>query len=532
MKIATEKSDNIFTTMLEHLNVKYTHGYANKIYNEHPYKNNMFGLSMMLSDYKIENMGIRVEKKGNISQLPTPFIAHIGNDFVTVTTISKQNISYYWHRQKLTISIKDFLDIWSGIALIAEANAQSLEPDYKQHKKEEYVTSIQKNLLILAIMVLVGISLYQGQILLNWSSTLLFILNLLGTYIGYLLVQKQINIHSNIADKICSLFAKSNCNDILNSPSAKFLGVIGWSELGLSYFLSNTFILLFMPNLLGYLVLFNILTLPYSFWSIWYQKFKAKTWCPLCLIVQLLFWLMFATNVAFHLIKIPDFTILNILSIALIYGTPFLLINLSLPYQTVSKKLVQITQQFNSLKTNDIVFLGLLKEQAYYNVDEDIPTIIFGDPNAKNTITIFSNPHCEPCGNMHKKIKKILGDTNNKYRVQYILSSFDKRLDSSCEFFLYVNKKYPTKERDKIYDEWFDTGKYDKDNFFKKYSYVIENDIAKDEFQKHLEWREKNKLQATPTVLFNGYELPRMFFQQIDKLTYFTDIKVKTNKYC
>ena len=37
---------------------------------------------------------------------------------------------------------------------------------------------------------------------------------------------------------------------------------------------------------------------------------------------------------------------------------------------------------------------------------------------------------------------------------------------------------------------------------------------------------EDNKLEATPTVLFDGYELPEMFFQQIEKLVFFTDLEV------
>ena len=129
-----------------------------------------------------------------------------------------------------------------------------------------------------------------------------------------------------------------------------------------------------------------------------------KTWCPLCLVIQLLFWLLFVISLFFGLIHIPEFTALNILFVASIYGTPFLLINLSVPYLGAGKKLTEITQQFNSLKMNDKIFLGLLKEQTFYGVDKDVSTIVFGNPNARNTITVFSNPHCAPCANMHKRL--------------------------------------------------------------------------------------------------------------------------------
>lgn len=380
---------NILTSILSLLDVRYTSKYANRYFNEHPHKYSLFGLSKMLTYYGVHNVGVKVADKENIHSLEPPFIAHVGNDFVTVKDISKDNICYYWHQKKLIISIKEFFDLWSGVILVPEADETSIEPDYKQHRKEEVATSIQKILLLLSGIILVAIGLYQNLIFWNWGLALLLALNLIGIYIGYLLVQKQVYIHSRVADKICSLFAKSDCNDILTSPAAKFLGVVGWSELGLSYFLSNTFLILFAPNLFPYLALINNLVLPYTFWSIWYQKFRAKAWCPLCLVVQLLFWLLFITNLALGLIQVPEFSVLNILSIALTYGIPFLLINFFLPYQMTGNKLIETTQQFNSLKMNDKVFLGLLKEQTFYTIDEDVSTIIFGNPKAKNTITIF-----------------------------------------------------------------------------------------------------------------------------------------------
>ncbi len=67
----------------------------------------------------------------------------------------------------------------------------------------------------------------------------------------------------------------------------------------------------------------------------------------------------------------------------------------------------------------------------------------------------------------------------------------------------------------------------DKENFFKKYAYVADDNVSP-EYQTHLEWKRKTKLQAIPTVLFDGYELPEMYFQQIEKLIFFTDLEVDT----
>ncbi|WP_349905657.1 vitamin K epoxide reductase family protein [Bacteroides caccae] len=528
MNFLTDKNTNSLATILSLLKVRYTAGYTDRYFNEHPFKYSLYGLSTMLTHYGIQNIGIKVTNKKDIHYLETPFIAHVGNSFVAVEKISEKEISYYWHKKRITIAADSFLDIWSGIALIPEADDKSIEPDYKLHKKEELLVLLQKILLLLLVITVSCIGLCQGCILQDTSLILLLLVNIAGSYIGYLLVLKQIDARSSVADKICSLFVKNDCNDVLKSSAAKFMGVIGWSELGLGYFLSNLLILLFAPSLLFYSVFLNIFVLPYSFWSIWYQKFRVKTWCPLCLVIQLLFWLLFVISLFFGLIHIPEFTALNILFVASIYGTPFLLINLSVPYLGAGKKLTEITQQFNSLKMNDKIFLGLLKEQTFYGVDKDVSTIVFGNPNARNTITVFSNPHCAPCANMHKKIGKLLEDTDDQFCVQYILSSFDSVLDSSCEFLIDINKRYPARERNRIYDEWFNKGKYDREAFFKKYSFIRDNNVVSEEYQKHLKWKEKTRVRVTPTVIFEGYELPEMFFQQIERLVFFTDLEVNS----
>lgn len=527
MKRNPKRHTNTFTSILSLLGVKYTNRYANKYFNEHPHKHNMLGFSEMLTHYNVFNKGIKVEDKEDIYSFSSPFIAHIDNEFVTIESISRKDVVYYSHRNKMIIPTKDFLIIWTGIALLVETNETSIEPDYKQHRYEDLINYTQRTLLLFAGIAISGIGFIQSNIYQSLGLILILLLNLIGVFISYLLVQKQFRTHSGMADEICSLFVQSNCNDLLNTPAANFLGIIGWSEIGFSYFLSNIFILLFTPHLIFYLVLLNILTLPYSFWSVWYQKSKAKTWCPLCLIVQSLLWILFFTCLFFGYVQIPKYSILNVLSISLIYGTPLLLIDLLLPYQVKEQKTTEITQQFNSLKLNDRVFMTMLKENTFYEVN-NISSIILGNPEAKNTITIFTNPHCDPCAKMHKKIEKLLKDTNNQFRIQYILSSFHDKYNSSSEFFIYINRKHTKEERDRIYNEWFTKGKYNREKIFKNYSFTTDYK-ASEEFQRHLRWQKETNLQSTPTVIFNGYKLPNTFFYQIEDLIFFTNLNIDSN---
>lgn len=65
---------NIFISLLELLRVRHTHLFSNQFFNEHPHKYNLFGLSSMLSEYGVENAGLKLIDKNNIRLIETPFI--------------------------------------------------------------------------------------------------------------------------------------------------------------------------------------------------------------------------------------------------------------------------------------------------------------------------------------------------------------------------------------------------------------------------------------------------------------------------
>lgn len=105
MEFIPTRNNNVLSTFSNCLGVKYTNQYAEKLFNEHPHKYNLFGLAKMLSEYKIGNQGIRISNKEEfIHDLEAPFIAHIGSDFVVVYKIHKDTVSYIWQKKDITIS--------------------------------------------------------------------------------------------------------------------------------------------------------------------------------------------------------------------------------------------------------------------------------------------------------------------------------------------------------------------------------------------------------------------------------------------
>jgi hypothetical protein len=525
---------NLLDTFLEQLKVKHTKSFTDKLFNEHPHKYNLFGLSKMLSDFGIENAAIRIaEKEKDISAVEMPFIAQFGGEFVIVRRVEDSTVFMIRNEKETPVPSNTFLEGWSGVTLLAETTEKSGEPDFAEHRKKELLQSGRKYLLYAALGVFALSAFFIQSLSRSLSFVVLLLLNFFGTYISWLLVLKQMHIGSRYADKICSLFNHHDCNNILESPAAKLLGVLGWSEIGLGYFAFNILILLISPDLVSLLAIINLFALPYTAWSVWYQKAKAKQWCVLCLIVQVLLWLTFSVHLISGRIQIltVDLTVLAALSI---FAGLILMINILVSKLSEARMTTRLKQEINSLKANEDVFRAFLTKQPHYTLSGTLSNetekgrIRFGNSGAKLNITILSNPYCNPCAGMHKRVEKLLKTTSHRICIEYILSSFSEELESTNKYLIAVVLQKP--DWQEIFGIWFERGKSQRDDFFKDMGLDMSLAEIEDVYQRHKQIKEEMKLQATPTILVNGYKLPENY--KIEDLQYFTDIDSESNKCC
>jgi protein-disulfide isomerase/uncharacterized membrane protein len=326
-------------------------------------------------------------------------------------------------------------------------------------------------------------------------------------------------VQSQYADKICSLFKQNDCNSVLESKAAKLFGMFGWSEIGLAYFSVNALLLLLFPQTVYLLAILNIFTLPYTFWSVGYQR-KARQWCVLCLIVQAQLWALFITNCLFGNIQIPAFDFQNLCYLGLVgscYFVAALGINAVVPKLNSERTITFLRQAINALKADEEVFAAILKQQPRHETDESDSFIRFGNPNASLRLTVLTNPYCNPCSRMHKRIEELLRKTNN-INVQYILSSFGESLNSTNKL-LIAACLANNNGIERIFTDWFERGKDLKDGYFKDMGLNMETPEVEAEFQKHEDWRQKTQIRATPAILVSGYRLPESY--NIEGLRFF-----------
>lgn len=504
--------ENTFVALLKKLNVKFTKKYTNEFYESHPNKENMLGLSQMLDVYKIDNEGGLIENIDtfDIKSLTTPFVAHLSTGFAVVYNVGDK-IKCILNGNKIEMAQSTFKTSWSGNVLLAKVNNSSIEPDYLEHKKEESIALIKNNIAIV-LLLFIAFSTLQTKDTIDHFTSALIAGNILGFLSCILLMDKQLNNRSVIAEKICNIISTSGCNDVLNSKASLSIAGISWSEVGLGYFISNLIIIFYLPRLIDFIVIINILSLPFTFWSVWYQGVRMKKWCALCLIAQLAIWIIFFIFLIYGKIMNINlsYSLPDIILVASLYILPMLILNSFSRRRSIYKQSDQWRHAFHRLRNHKGVFETILTNQPCYNVSEDDSKIIFGNRLAKLRITIFSNPHCKPCADMHKRVHMLLDKYSDSLCIQYIFYPFNTQHEESIKFLIneYLHNHKGALD---LYDRWYDNIIYNNHSMIDD---LLSNNYSKNvdqEYVHHINWGKANSIHGTPTILINGYELPAIY---------------------
>ncbi len=293
-------SHTIFTDFLQELGVPHTAWYSDGRFDGMTFRS-LFGLSKLLQSYGIETEALEVADKSDaLSRLETPFLARTTDSFVIVTKLPDGKVTYRdgLSEQPVTVSRDDFCKRWTGVVLLAFPADNATEPSFAAHRFTEIGNRAKKWVLAIALLF-IAVSLFVANGLWHHPSLwCLAAIDLLGLFVTYELVLKSLNIKSATGDSICGIIDRTGCHTVLDTPAAKFFGLFGWSEVGFAYFGVSLAALLLFPQHIGALALVNACCCPFSFWSVWYQKYRAKAWCTLCLITQGCLWASLACYIA------------------------------------------------------------------------------------------------------------------------------------------------------------------------------------------------------------------------------------------
>ena len=464
----------------------------------------------VLDEFNIPNLSTRLTPE-NLSEIPLPAIAHLDDDdeggsFVVIKKVSSDKVEWQNGSKSIQKSITEFAEKWSGVTLLIEPSKNSGEAHYQELRRNEIINNLRipfviTGLLICFLLILLP-TLKDFSISDNWQYFALLFTKILGVTVSVMLVWYSIDAKNPFLVNICHINKKTNCESILNSKAAKIFGWLSWSEIGLFYFVGGFLMLLINPNSLEILGVLSILTLPYTFWSVYYQAFVAKKWCPLCLGIQALLWVEFLLLFFTHNISI-SFSVLPLRSLIIAFlPAPILWAFIKNPLLK-SYLSDQFRIEFQKLKFNPDFIESLMSKEIFLPpITQEMKPIKIGNPLAENKLMVVLNPICGGCKRTFGMLEKLL-ETDENIKAQIILVASS---DGESESSLITQKIFNEPSNNfmlKGLRAWF--GIEESPKAGENYPAEMET-IAL-----HHQWLAQTGLSSVPIIFLNNVEIPSLY---------------------
>jgi uncharacterized membrane protein len=524
---------SIAATYIELLQGKVTVDTIKKDIEANPYYPSLLALSDTFGRYNITNEAFKVSTK-DFDQLAsdTPFVAFtkipsIGTDFVLITKISEQSISYFHKNKKVeTVPKEEFLQRYKEVIWKAQLNEQSGDADYEKKHQEEKTEQNKKiawiSTAILGLFLIIVANISHEN---TFSIVSITFLKIIGVITSCLLLAYEVDKNNPFVKNICSIGGQSNCDAVLSSKAAK-IGGISWGEIGFFYFIATTLGLL-MPNLsyevkVTCLAIANILAVPYIFFSIYYQWRIIKQWCPLCLTIQFIL----ASELIWSVFTVWQYPFINILQAPILLFILFCVFIPVISWYALKSIITKAKDHdlylsaYKRLQYNPDIFNSLLHQQSQAPHGWQELGIDIGNPNAKNIIIKVCNPYCVPCEKSHIELENILKYNKDiKLKVIFITrnSDFDKG-SFVVKHLLAIAAEGNMSKTESALDDWYLNVEKDYDLFATKYPMNGQLKAQAAKIEAMSKWCDITDVTHTPTIFINGFRLPESY--KIEELKY------------
>lgn len=499
---------SFYGRILDALEIRHTMSQVQVYAQKQPKLITFSSIKDFIERYNVKTKGIELQHKERVNELSFPFIARLNHKWVMVlgNTGSNQLIILRLDNancEKEIISKDQFISLWNGTALLIDYTDYVKERSFLSNVKKGKIRLTKLYLLICSIICFIGLMILANPLKMSWELYCLLSINGFGIYVCFLLLQKQLHISNKIADRLCGLIKQSHCEDVTSSDGGTILGFVKLSELGFSFFVINFCCILIYPEVIDSLAIIAWGVLPFSFWSLWYQKFKVKSWCVMCLLTLLFMWAQGAIYIFAEYPVDLDTNLYGIITVGCLYIILTITTNFIMSMFDFNNLLKYNNEDYQQLKSDCRIVRPIMGNRPKYDITEEkCSVLIFGNKNAGTTITVFSNPYCSPCADMHKQLEDYPG---NNVRIQYILTYFSEELSMANQYIIAAYNQLGADRTWQLLSEWYAGGKKNK-HFFDKLNLQID-EVVVSEFEKQKSWVEKTSFVGTPTVLVNGIEV-------------------------
>ena len=536
--VAMQHCEDAAMHFCDHLNIKITATTLQKELVQHPDYPSLAAVGDVFNRYKLLNEAIKIPVE-YLDQVPVPFIAHIKGDkashdlFAPVYLFNKDNVGLYNSERKVIeqIPAAQFASVYKGAVLVVEPAPGAGEKDYANKLRAENRNHLYKALTVLAMPVVVILSCLYAWLSFPEASmiapVLFTVFTLAGSVVSGLLLWNEFDRDNPLIRQLCSFGKNTDCLSVLDSSASK-IGGVSWSVIGFVYFITMQLSLLAggMVNAATLQVLswMNVLALPYTVFSVYYQWRIAKQWCVLCLCIQAILLLQFATAWwGGFPIGISRTTLLY--AALLTVGTSFIIVAaIVFGFGSVFKKARENKDQLialQRLKHDPRVFNALLSRQKSIRQSPDGLGIIIGNPDAKNKLIKVCSPYCEPCSKVHPKVEELVYNNDN-LQLQILFTASGEETDRKTlpvEHLLALASKQDHQLIEQALNDWYSAPVKDYNTFSAKYPLNGEVEKQNEKVRAMRRWCEDMNISFTPTFFINGQQLPEIY--SVEDLKYF-----------
>ena len=466
----------------------------------------LLSITDTLDELGIDNAALQIDKE-RLQEVPLPFLAHYGNEFLVITDIQTQV------RGK-----PEFEKNWNGTALLAE------KPDnWRNEENEKALAKENKrrqiNLVsILAFAVLGGFSLYFGH---SWQGAGLLLTGITGFAVAILIVQHELGISNELTEQLCAAGKNTDCDAVLHSKGSHLSKWLNWADAGIIYFSSYLLLLvtlLYTGNTDGIFLpaVLSCAAVPFTLFSLYYQWRVVKKWCTLCLLTVAILWVQFALMLP-AILTLWNSDFLNIISVNNLLLAAFIFAGFSAAWILALKPELKRNSELEKtnfsllrFKNNPEIFETLLKRQRKVDTTPFENDLQLGNAHASVQILVASNLYCTPCAKTHEVLHELINDNNINLTLRLSLKADnkeDKRTEAISYLLKLIDGKGPDYKKQVLHDWYF---LMDMKKFGEKYPLQNEANIQQ-QMEEHEQWNNEARIEYTPTIFINGYELPKQY---------------------
>ncbi|MEN9449173.1 MAG: hypothetical protein RJA25_2463 [Bacteroidota bacterium] len=477
----------------------------------HPDYPALTSLTDTLDEIGLPYSAIIVDKE-RYSELKYPLLAHFNNN-------GKEGFINVKSKEQFEQQDDNLIQIWDGVAIMVEVGALIKHEAHNTKLKNE---NKENRIYHITLLTFLGLILIINFFSFNILTFILTILSIGGVLISGLIMLHSMGKSNALTEQLCSADGTSGCEKIIKSKSGKISKNIGWDDIGVSYFVGLTAFLTFSSFLKAPTnEIISILIIPYSiasilvFVSIYYQWKIAKSWCKMCLITASVVTL--ETIFLFFIISSNDFYITSSLKLVLLFFltfiAPILLILSIKPLFLKDREIFNSDLSLLKWKRNHSTLSSLFKIQRKIDIEVWEDDLVIGNLNAPVQVMVACNPFCGPCAAAHKLLHNILEThtTNIALTIRFAIKYNEKsnKRNIAVEKILKAAKAYYiTDMHNNPVDVWFNLMNLDEfDNIYKTSNIDNVDKIL----EKHSIWSEESRIDFTPTIFINGYQLPSQY---------------------